>query len=581
MKTFKKLTVFMLALILVLTMSVTVFAADEEPAYDYPLTVTGLAEGDTVKFYQVVEWVGETDDNSDVAGWKAVSAYDSVLTKDVLTSMLVGDPGADPAVAPTGMTSELAGQLAALATGGEDATSIASGTATYENATSGMYMALITPADADTVYNPVFVSADYNKETGHTGTVAVDGEFADGVAKSSTLTLTKTAEDKTTVDEDKEHTVAVGDVIDFTVTTQIPAYGKVYENPKFDVTDTLNGLELVGDSIEVTAGETTLTAGTDYTVDPDDYDGETSYTISFTKTYLQGLTAATPITITYDATVTVNAQNAINQTDNEVVVQYSHNPNDQDDYDVKKDTTQHYTFTIDAAGIGGGEQTSQHGTKTSELVKIGVDAAGNPITETTETSTIEDGDKETWEGPLEGAVFGLFTDAAGTTPLKDKDDNDVTATTGDDGRMTFAGLDAGTYYIKEISAPAGYVTNSDVYIIDIVAETEEVTVTETVEGKEVSYKTDVLKSYTVTITDKDGNATEAAKYTFENEKEASDNDIQWTVMECVEHPFPFTNVKGTELPSTGGIGTTIFYILGAFLVLGAGVLLVTRRRMGV
>ena len=41
------------------------------------------------------------------------------------------------------------------------------------------------------------------------------------------------------------------------------------------------------------------------------------------------------------------------------------------------------------------------------------------------------------------------------------------------------------------------------------------------------------------------------------------------------------NNKGSELPSTGGIGTTIFYIIGAVLVIGAGVLLVTRRRMNV
>jgi LPXTG-motif cell wall-anchored protein len=39
------------------------------------------------------------------------------------------------------------------------------------------------------------------------------------------------------------------------------------------------------------------------------------------------------------------------------------------------------------------------------------------------------------------------------------------------------------------------------------------------------------------------------------------------------------NKTGTELPSTGGIGTTIFYVIGAILVLGAGILLVTRRRM--
>lgn len=39
------------------------------------------------------------------------------------------------------------------------------------------------------------------------------------------------------------------------------------------------------------------------------------------------------------------------------------------------------------------------------------------------------------------------------------------------------------------------------------------------------------------------------------------------------------NNKGSVLPSTGGIGTTIFYIVGAILVLGAGILLVTKRRM--
>ena len=40
-----------------------------------------------------------------------------------------------------------------------------------------------------------------------------------------------------------------------------------------------------------------------------------------------------------------------------------------------------------------------------------------------------------------------------------------------------------------------------------------------------------------------------------------------------------TNNKGTELPETGGMGTTILYIIGALLLVGAGVLLVTRKRM--
>ena len=39
------------------------------------------------------------------------------------------------------------------------------------------------------------------------------------------------------------------------------------------------------------------------------------------------------------------------------------------------------------------------------------------------------------------------------------------------------------------------------------------------------------------------------------------------------------DMAGSTLPSTGGMGTTIFYVLGAILVLGAGVVLVSRRRM--
>ena len=39
------------------------------------------------------------------------------------------------------------------------------------------------------------------------------------------------------------------------------------------------------------------------------------------------------------------------------------------------------------------------------------------------------------------------------------------------------------------------------------------------------------------------------------------------------------NNKGATLPETGGMGTTVFYVLGGILAVGAGVLLVTRRRM--
>jgi len=579
MKTFKKFAALLVAALMVLAMAVPAMADDPvptpAPTYDYPLTVTGLSEGDTVKFYKIVEWVGETSDSSDVSGWKAIAPYNTVLTKAVLTSMLVGDPNASPSVAPTGMTSDLAGKIAALATGGEDATSISGGTATYNNATSGMYLALVTPKDANTIYNPVFVSADYNKETGHEGTAAVTGQFADSVAKKSTVTVSKTAENTSDYNSDHAKTTAVGDTVTFTVNTQIPGYGNVYTTPHFDVVDTLTDLKLKADTVTVTvpAG---LTKGTDYTVTPDGTEG---YRLSFSAAYLKTVKTATPVTITYDAEVTSSAALAINEESNDVYVEYSHNPNSQSDYDVKKDTTQHYTFTLDAEGAGLGSKLN--GKKTSELVKIGVDAAGNPITTTTETSEITS--SESWKGPLQNAQFGIWksTDSGCTgTPF-------MTASTGEDGRLTFAGLDAGTYYLKEISAPDGYVTNTTIHTVVIAAQTDSVKVTEWWNGsawvsekpatgtaKEVTYDTDVLKSYTVKV---DGEDT--ATYTFTNAATANDNDIKWETVEAVEKPFELENVKGTELPSTGGMGTTILYVAGSILVLAAGILLVTKRRM--
>jgi len=55
--------------------------------------------------------------------------------------------------------------------------------------------------------------------------------------------------------------------------------------------------------------------------------------------------------------------------------------------------------------------------------------------------------------------------------------------------------------------------------------------------------------------------------------------LDGTELTNVSDAFDVVNQSGSVLPSTGGIGTTIFYIIGAVLVLGAGILLVTRRRM--
>ena len=46
-------------------------------------------------------------------------------------------------------------------------------------------------------------------------------------------------------------------------------------------------------------------------------------------------------------------------------------------------------------------------------------------------------------------------------------------------------------------------------------------------------------------------------------------------------PVTVENKAGQELPQTGGIGTTVFYMIGSILLIGAGVILITRKRMSI
>ncbi|MDY4138918.1 MAG: SpaH/EbpB family LPXTG-anchored major pilin [Eubacteriales bacterium] len=144
------------------------------------------------------------------------------------------------------------------------------------------------------------------------------------------------------------------------------------------------------------------------------------------------------------------------------------------------------------------------------------------------------------ESALAGATFTLSKNANGSTPIalinlgenmyrvaKTGETGTVTEITTDTtGKFTIKGLDADTYYLTETQAPAGY--NKLAGPITIVINDEGKTLVDTKVVDEVK----VL------------------------------------------------NQSGTELPSTGGIGTTVFYVVGGLLVVGAFILLVSKRRVG-
>lgn len=124
-------------------------------------------------------------------------------------------------------------------------------------------------------------------------------------------------------------------------------------------------------------------------------------------------------------------------------------------------------------------------------------------------------------------------------------------TTPENGVIVVKGVKSDDYEITEFKAPAGY---------------NKLTAPVTVEA----VKTGETSTHTTVYLDKDGNKVNESAKVFEVKVDI--DTIAATAVVVV-------NKAGTELPSTGGMGTTIFYVLGAVLVVGAGVLLVTKKRM--
>ena len=125
-------------------------------------------------------------------------------------------------------------------------------------------------------------------------------------------------------------------------------------------------------------------------------------------------------------------------------------------------------------------------------------------------------------------------------------------TTPDSGVIVVKGVKSGTYEIKEVTAPAGY---------------NKLTAPVTVKA----VKTSQTSTHTTVYLDENGNTT--------NTQTEKTIEVKVDIANIAATALVVVNKAGTELPSTGGMGTTIFYVLGAVLVVGAGVLLVTKKRM--
>lgn len=201
-----------------------------------------------------------------------------------------------------------------------------------------------------------------------------------------------------------------------------------------------------------------------------------------------------------------------------------------------------YSATLNKNAVIAGE-----GNKNETWLKYGENNNLETTHPTTTTKTFEmkvfkfykDKNDSNTEKGLDGAVFTLSKNQNGSDPInlidqgsnvyrvakKGETGTVTTITSPKSGKFTIQGLGAGTYYLTETKQPAGYnkLSGPVTVVID---------------------ETGLVK-----------------------------------VGESEANPVKVENKTGTVLPSTGGAGTTMIYLIGALLVLGSGIVLVTKRRV--
>ena len=485
----KKFVSVLLALAMTLALSVSALAASGTNDNSGTITIDNAVVDQTYTIYQILKLESYNED-SKAYSYKATSAWDAFIKGTGIKDVYV-EVDSQGYVTWKGTTdasrvaefAKLAQAYAAdtknnvTATKTEKATST---TVTFTGLNLGYYLidtTLGTLCSLDTT-NPNVVMQEKNEVPTNVKTVE---------------------EDSTPGVYGEKNDADIGQTVNFksTITAQPGAENYVFE-------DTMSaGLTYKNDAkVYTDENMTTELDAKYYTVNNNPGGGKT-FTITFNQDYLNTITAATKLYVKYSATLNENAVVGLPGNTNTSKLTYG----DKNHTTTTPDsTTTTYTWDLDVLKYANGNKNDV--LEKAQFVLLNKDK--------NKVATVVNGKLTGWvDVPVAGE------DGTITWP------ENTVLTTNAQGKIEIDGLDADTYYLREVKAPAGYNILKDDVKVEITGATKG-------ENNTLTYTTVVAE---------------------------------------------INNQSGTELPSTGGMGTTIFYVLGGVLMAGAFVLLVVRKRM--
>ena len=370
-------------------------------------------------------------------------------------------------------------------------------------------------------------------------------ENATVTAKSSAPSVVKKVKENTDV-SDYVYTDAIGqktdadynDVADYNIGDAVPfkLYGTMpdtiddYSKYKYVFHDTLSK-QFDAPAAENVSVKIDGTDAVDVNVNVD----STTNTITVTFDDIKAknkITKSSIVTVEYNAVLNSDAVIGLNGQENEVYLTYSNNPNwtgegtPEDSGKTPEDKVIVFTYELDVTKYLDNDHTPANAT---EGTKAGF-KLGNK--DGSKWATVDDNLRITgWVGDV-AAATEVTTDATGI--------------------FKFIGLDDGTYTLRETTTPTGYNTMADLALT-------------------IDATTSNDQNWNFGAENAAKSALSAIKLTMNNKETTGDvteGKVEGSII----------NQKGSSLPSTGGIGTTMFYVGGGVLVAGAGVLLITKKR---